>query len=135
MLDYCRSTEGPKDLFNGRKIYGGCTPPLQTFLISDFILKDTKNIFYKCYKNYLRHLLLKFFIFQNSGRWFPWHPKGGCTPPINLEVFFTDILATTSRLNTSHGHFSHICEVIYVGFFRHFAVFGYSKCDKVCRDY
>merc|ERR1719494_847406 len=23
-----------------------------------------------------------------SGRWFPLHPKGGCTPPINLEVFF-----------------------------------------------
>ena len=29
---------------------------------------------------------------------------GGCTlPPINLEVFFTDILATASRLNTSYG--------------------------------
>ena len=30
------------------------------------------------------------------GRWFPWYP-------INLEVFFSDILATASRLNTFYG--------------------------------
>ena len=88
---------------NGRRIYGGCTPHFMNFFISDFILKDTKKIFCKCYQNYLRHLWLKSFIFQMSGRWFPWHPKGGCTPPINLEVFFSDILATASRLNTSYG--------------------------------
>ena len=29
--------------------------------------------------------------------------RGGCTPPINLEVFFTHILATATRLNTSYG--------------------------------
>ena len=92
-----------------------------------------------------------------SGRWFPWHPKGGCTPPINLEVFFSDILATATRLNTLYGletwyvqsprrvlitkkvlrhirHFWRIYDVINVGFFRHFAVFGYSKCHKVCRN-
>ena len=62
-----------------------------------------KKIFCQCYQNYLRHLWLKFFIFQMSGRWFPWHPKGGCTPPINLEVFFSDILATATRLNTLYG--------------------------------
>ena len=28
---------------------------------------------------------------------------GGCTPPINLEVFFTHILATATRLNASYG--------------------------------
>ena len=28
---------------------------------------------------------------------------GGVHPPINLEVFFTHILATASRLNTSYG--------------------------------
>ena len=30
-------------------------------------------------------------------------PKGGVPPPINLEVFFSDILATASRLNTLYG--------------------------------
>ena len=117
-----------------------------------------KKIFCKCYQNYLRHLWLKFFIFQMSGRWFPWHPKGGGVhPPINLEVFFTHILATATRLNTSYGletlhaqssrhvgitqkvlrhirHFWRIYDVINVGFFRHFAVFCYRKCHKVCRN-
>ena len=117
-----------------------------------------KKIFCQCYQNYLRHLWLKFFIFQMSGRWFPWHPKGGVyTPPINLEVFFTHILATATRLNTSYGletlhaqssrhvgitqkvlrhirHFWRIYDVINVGFFRHFAVFCYRKCHKVCRN-
>ena len=83
--------------------------------------------------------------------------KGGCTPPINLEVFFTHILATATRLNTSYGletlhaqlsrhfnitqkvlrhirHFWRIYDVINVGFFRHFAVFCYRKCHKVCRN-
>ena len=83
---------------------GGCTPPLLSFLISNFVLQDMKEIFCQCYQNYLRHLWLKFFIFQMSGRWFPWHPKGGGVhPPINLEVFFSDILATASRLNTLYG--------------------------------
>ena len=37
-----------------------------------------------------------------SGRWFPWHPKRGYTPPINLKMF-SDILATASRFNTLYG--------------------------------
>ena len=80
-----------------------------------------------------------------------------CTPPINIEVFFSDILATATRLNTLYGletwfvqsprrvlitkkvlrhirHFWRIHDVINVGFFRHFAVFGYSKCHKDCRN-
>ena len=85
-------------------------------------------------------------------------PKGGVyTPPINLEVFFTHILATATRLNTSYGletlhaqlsrhvgitqkvlrhirHFWRIYDVINVGFFRHFAVFCYRKCHKVRRN-
>ena len=118
-----------------------------------------KNTFCQCYQNYLWHLWLKFFIFQRSGRWFPWHPKGAgvYTPPINLEVFFTHILATATRLNTLYGletlhaqlsrhvgitqkvlrhirHFWRIYDVINVGFFRHFAVFCYRKCHKVCRN-
>ena len=72
------------DVFNGRRIYGRCTPPLKTFLISEFVLQDAK----KCYQNYLRHLWLKFFIFQMSGRWFPWHPKGVVHLSINPKVFF-----------------------------------------------
>ena len=81
------------------------------------------------------------------------HQRGVYTPPINLEVFFTHILATATRLNTSYGletlhsqssrpdgitqkvlrhirHFWRIYDVINVRFFRHFAVFGYSKCHK-----
>ena len=116
-----------------------------------------KKIFCQCYQNYLRHLWLKFFIFQMSGRWFPWHPKGGCTPPHKSRGVFTHILATATRLNTSYGletlhaqssrhdgitqkvlrhirHFWRIYDVINVGFFRHFAVFCYRKCHKVCRN-
>ena len=55
---------------------GDVHPPLRTILISDFVLKDTKKFFCKCYQNYLRHLWLKFFIFQISWRWFRWHPEG-----------------------------------------------------------
>ena len=125
---------------------GGVHPPLQFFFISDFVLEDTKKIFCNFYQNYLRHLWLKFFIFQISGRWFPWHPKGGCTPPKNLEVFFTHILATAARLNTSYGletlhaqssrhvgitqkllrhirYFWRIYDVINVGFFSSFYSF------------
>ena len=117
-----------------------------------------KKIFCQCYQNYLRHLWLKFFIFQMSGRWFPWHPKGGVyTPHKSIEVFFTHILATATRLNTSYGletlhaqlsrqvgitqkvlrhirHIWRIYDVINVRFFRHFAVFCYRKCHKVCRN-
>ena len=108
-----------------------------------------KKIFCQCYQNYLRHLWLKFFIFQMSGRWFLWLP--------HLEVVFIHVLAMATRLNTSHGletlhaqlsrhvgitqkvlrhirHFWRIYDVINVGFFRHFAVFCYRKCHKVCRN-
>ena len=36
------------------RIYGGGFT--QTFLISDLVLQDTKEIFYNCYQNYLGHL-------------------------------------------------------------------------------
>ena len=46
-------------------------------------------------------------IFHFSDEWndgFRGTPKGGGVhPPINLEVFFTHILATATRLNTSYG--------------------------------
>ena len=64
----------------GEGFIGGVHPPSRSFLISDFVLQDMKNIFCQCYQNYLRHLWLKFFIFQMSERWFPWHPKEGVAP-------------------------------------------------------
>ena len=114
-----------------------------------------KKIFSQCHHNYLWHLWLIFSFFrwvEGGVRGTPkWHP------PINLEVFFTHILATATRLNTSYGletlhaqssrhvgitqkvlrhirHFWRIYDVINVGFFRHFAVFCYRKCHKVCRN-
>ena len=80
---------------------GGVQPPVRFFFISDFVLKYTKTIFCKCHQNYLRHLWLKLFIFQMSGRWFPWHPKW-YTPHKSIGIF-THILATASRLNTLYG--------------------------------
>ena len=59
--------------------------------------------FCQCYPNYLRHLWLKFFIFQWSGRWFPWHSKGGCILPHKSRGVFSDILGTASRLDAFHG--------------------------------
>ena len=81
----------------------GVHTPFTIFFISDFVLQDTKKIFCKCYQNYLRHIWLEFFIFQMSGRWFPWHPKGVVYNPHKSRGVFSDILATATRLNTSYG--------------------------------
>ena len=74
-----------------------------------------------------------------------------------FAAFFSDILTTATRLNTLKGletwyvqsprhvlitkkvlkhirHFLRIYDVINVGFFCHFAVFGYTKRYKVCRN-
>jgi len=79
---------------NGRRIYGGGVhPPFTIFF--DFRLRSLRyeKDFCQCYQNYLRHLWLKFFIFQMSGRWFPWHPKGGGVHPPHKSrgVFYTHI--------------------------------------------
>ena len=111
-------------------------------------------IFCQCYQNSLKRL----FIFRMGGRWFPWHPKGGCTwAPINTEVLFSDILPTPSGVNTFYGletwdvqssrhveiiqkvlrhiqHFWRTYDFINVRFFLHFAVFLYSKYHKGCRN-
>ena len=42
----------------------GVHPPLRTLLTFDFVLQDTKMIFWQCYQNYLKRICLKFFIFQ-----------------------------------------------------------------------
>ena len=82
----------------------GNVHPFRSFLISAFVLQDMRKIFCQNYQNYLRDLWLKFFIFQMSGRWFPWQPKGGMvyTPPKSRGVF-SDILATANMLNTLYG--------------------------------
>ena len=53
-------------------------------IIFDFLLRSSR--YEKYFLPELSKLsqvsLSKFFIFQISGRWFPWHP------PINPEVFF-----------------------------------------------
>ena len=43
--------------------------------------------------------------------------RGGVHPRINLEVFFTHILATASRLNTSYG-----LETLYAQSSRHVGI-------------
>ena len=43
-------------LFNGRRIYGGCKPPLYDFFYFWLRSLNTKKIFCKCYQNYLMHL-------------------------------------------------------------------------------
>ena len=83
--------------------------------------------------------------------------KGVYTPHKSRDVF-SDILATASGLITSYGletlhaqlsrhvgitqtvlrdirRFWRIYDVINVGLFRLFAVFGCRKCHKVCRNY
>ena len=42
------------------------SPPSRTFLISDFVFQDKKNIFCQCYEKYLRHLWLKPYLNQGE---------------------------------------------------------------------
>ena len=126
-------------------------------MISNFILQNTKRFFDRVIKIISGIFVPKFLFFRRVEGGFRDTPKRECTPPINLEVFFSDILATATRLNTLYGletwyvqlprrvlitkkvlrhiqHFWRIHDVINVGFLRHFAVFGYSKCHKVSRN-
>ena len=81
--------------FVGGRVY---TSPFRNFLISDFVLQDTKKILCQRYQNCLRHLWLKFFIFHMSRGWFSWP-----LPPINPEVFIFRYIGKASRLNTLYG--------------------------------
>ena len=55
---------------------GGVHPPLRTFWIFDFVLQDTKIIFCQCDKNYLRHLCLDFFHFDDERKVVSVYSKG-----------------------------------------------------------
>ena len=126
----------------------------------DFWLRSLRyeKDFCQCNQNHLRRRWKKFFRWIEGS--FRGTKKGGGVPspaPINPEVIFSDTLVTASRLNNLYGletwyvqsfrhvkiiqkvlrliwHFWRIYDVINVGFFRHFAVFGYSKCLKLCRN-
>ena len=78
---------------------------LRTFLNSDFVLKDTKKIFCKCYQ-IISGSLVEICYFSGEWKVVSVAPQrgGGVHPPQkNLEVFFTHILASATRLNTSYG--------------------------------
>ena len=59
--------------------------------------KDVLQVLSKLYQTYLVR------IFEMSGWWFLWHPKGRCTPPSKSWGVFSDILAMASTLNTLYG--------------------------------
>ena len=142
----------------GEGFMGGCTPPFTIFF--DFRLRSLRyeKDFLPVLSKLSQASMVKIFHFSDEWKVVSVAPqRGGVHPPINLEVFFTHILATATRLNTSYGletlhaqlsrhvgitqkvlrhirHFWRIYDVINVGFFRHFAVFCYRKCHKVCRN-
>ena len=115
----------------GEEFMGGC--PLQNFLISDFILPNTNNIFCQCYQNYLRHQ----WLFHFSDEW-----KMVSVAQV-LRWFFQTYWPLCMDLKLDMDRFelwkkfwgiSDIYDVINVGFLCHFTVFGYSKCRRVCRN-
>ena len=61
----------------GEGFMGGCTI-FFSFLTSFFKIRKR---FFESIKITSGIYDRKFFIFQMSERWFPWHPKGGCTSP------------------------------------------------------
>ena len=74
-----------------------CTNFFDLWLCSSRFEKDVLQVLSKLYQTYLVR------IFEMSGWWFLWHPKGRCTPPHKSWGVFSDILATASRLNTLYG--------------------------------
>ena len=74
-----------------------CTNFFDLCLCSSRFEKDVLQVLSKLYQTYLVR------IFEMSGWWFLWHPKGRCTPPHKSWGVFSDILATASRLNTLYG--------------------------------
>ena len=69
-------------------LWGMYTTLFYLFIFSDVVLQD-KKIFCQCYQNYRRHLWLHFSYEWKVVSLVP--QMGGCTPPINLEVFFRHI--------------------------------------------
>ena len=130
---------------------GGCTPPFTIFFYFRLRSLRYEKDFLPVLSKLSQASMVKIFHFSDEWK------MVSVEPSINLEVFFSDILATASRLNTYYGletlhaqssrhvgitqkvlrhirHFWRIYDVINVGFFRHFAVFCYRKCHKVCRN-
>ena len=72
---------------------------LRMLLISDFVLQDTKKIFTVLSK-LSQASMVKLFHFSDKWKMVSVAPQRGVYTPINLGVFFSDILATATRLNT-----------------------------------
>ena len=85
-----------------------------------------------------------------SIRSFPWHPKGGVHPPINLEAFLKEILAKALKLCMynhldmleSSEKFCGISDIFDVfvtssmsDFFVILQFLAAAKCHKDCRNF
>ena len=82
---------------------GGCTPPSFSIFF-DFRLRSLRyeKDFLPVLSKLSQASMIK--IFHSSDEWkvvsVAHQRGGGVHPPINLEVFFTHILATATKLNT-----------------------------------
>ena len=75
---------------------GGVHPPLRFFF--------TKKIFLQVLSKLPQASMVQIFHFSDEWKLVFVAPQRGVyISPINLEVFFSDILATTTRLNTLYG--------------------------------
>ena len=76
----------------------GCTPPFKIFF--DFRLRSLRyeKDFLPVLSKLSQASMVKIFHFSDERK-----VVSVYTPPINLEVFFTHILATATRLNTLYG--------------------------------
>ena len=89
----------------GEGFMGGVyTPPFTIFF--DFRLRSLRyeKDFLPVLSKLSQASMVKIFHFSDEWKVVSVAPqRGGVHPPINLEVFFTHILATATRLNTSYG--------------------------------
>ena len=107
------------DAINGRRIYGGVyTLPFTIFF--DFRLHSLRyeKDFLPVLSKLSQASMVKIFHFSDEWKVVSVAPqRGGVHPPINLEVFFTHILATATRLNTSYG-----LEILHAQLSRHVGI-------------
>ena len=74
-------------------------PPLRAFFISYFFSRYKKD-FLPVPSKLSQASVVRIFYFSDKWKAVSVAPKEGCTPPpINPEVFFSDILATASGLS------------------------------------
>ena len=118
----------------GEVFMGGLQPPSWTFLISDFVLQDTRKIFCQCYQNYLRRVWLKMFISKTSEGGFLGTPKilrcfsdilvrglingisiyGGFTFPLCTFLISNFVLQNTKKI--FYQYYQHYLRRLYLNF-------------------